>query len=238
MRESRFLCLAVSRRDGGNCIAGVDIDSGEWIRPINARTHGAFGDFDIFVGDGITPDRRILKLLDVLQLHLDRYVGNSVQPENWEIAPGSYEDAYMILRRFDDPKDKELLIARLDRDGPLLHSCSNRIATDDPLLKRGLSHSLSIIRPEKLHWKVAPHPTYANKLRIEADFCFDDDQYCISVTDPIWEARCKRCGRGRHQHSTVAGNADGEIFLTVSLAEVPLHGFHYKLVAGVVTLPA
>jgi len=34
----------------------------------------------------------------------------------------------------------------------------------------------------------------------------------------------------------VAGNAHSQVLLTISLAEKPLNGFHYKLVAGVVNL--
>jgi hypothetical protein len=237
MREVRFLCLAVSRRDGGSCIAGIDLDCGKWIRPVNAKTHGAFGDFEIFVSEVGTQKRGILAPLDVVRLHLDRYVGNNVQPENWETAPASYEDSFPILRRFDGPQDAEILISCLDREGPLLHSYSNRISIDDPLLVRGLSHSLSMIRPEELHWKVAPHPIYPKKMRVEADFRFNGHPYCLVVTDPLWEARCRRFGSGRHPHSTVAGDERGQVLLTISLAEVPLHGYHYKLAAGVAILP-
>jgi hypothetical protein len=238
MHESRFLCLAVSRRDGGNCIAGIDIDSGKWIRPINPKTRGAFADHEIIVADGGTQEHRILTPLDVLNLRLDRLVSDNVQPENWEMAPGSYADAYTVLRRFNGPGDADILISYLDQNGPLLHSYSNRIPADDPLLKRTLSHSLSIIRPEQLHWRVGPHPSYPNRLRVEADFRFDDDPYCLVVTDPIWEEQGRRAGPGRHPHSTIARDPNGQVLLTISLAEVPLHGFHYKLVAGVVCLPA
>ena len=50
MREIRFLCLAVSKREGGVCIAGIDIDSGKWIRPVSTTTHGAldYGQINVF----------------------------------------------------------------------------------------------------------------------------------------------------------------------------------------------
>jgi hypothetical protein len=238
MRELQFLCLAVGRRDGGNCIAGIDLDSGKWIRPVHAKTHGAFADHEIIVVDGGTRKCRVLMPLDVLRLRLDRYVGSNVQPENWEMAPAYCEDAHTILRRFDGPRDQDQLISYLEQGGPLLHSYSDRFSFNDPRLKRRLSHSLSIIRPQILHWKVAPHPTYPNKLRVQAEFRFDDDSYCLVVTDPMWEAQCRRSGAGRHLHSVVEENKNGEVLLTISLAEKPLNGFHYKLVAGVVILPA
>jgi hypothetical protein len=56
------------------------------------------------------------------------------------------------------------------------------------------------------------------------------------VTDPVWEARCHRAGIGKHRHSEVASPENDLVFLTVSLAAIPFHGFHYKLVAGVMEL--
>jgi hypothetical protein len=238
MRKSRFLCLAVSRRDGGNCIAGIDIDSGQWIRPVNAQNRGAFGDFEVFSLDGVTQKRETIAPLDVLELRLDRNTGNNVQPENWEMAPLSYDNPSPLLRRFDSPQDAKVLLSYLDLNGPLLHSYSNRISSADPSLPRGLSHSLSIIGAEQLYWKVTRHPSYANKLRVEAEFRFDDEQYCLVATDPIWEARCRRFGLGRHPHAAIAGNAKTEALLTISLAEKPLNGYHYKLVAAVIHTPA
>ena len=182
--------------------------------------------------------RRILWPLDVLRIRLDKYVGNNIQPENWELESASHDDTYVVLWHFDESQDAEMLVPYLDRNGPLLHSYSDRLSFDEPLFKNKLSHSLSIIRPQQLHWKVTPHPTYANRLRVQAEFRFDDDPYCLVVTDPIWEARCRLSGPGRHPHSAMVGHANGQVFLTISLAEVPKFGYHYKLVAGVVNLPA
>jgi hypothetical protein len=237
MRESQFLCLAVSRRDGGNCIAGIDLDSGKWIRPVHTKNRGALGDHEIVVRDSATKNLRMLATLDVLRLGFERYVGDRVQPENWELAAPSNESTYVVLRRFDGPKDLETLISRLENNAPLLHSYSNKIQAVDLFVSQ-LSHSLSIIRPEMPHWRISPHPRYPNKLRVEADFRFRGDSYCLVVTDPIWEARCAHHRAGRYPHSDLAEDANGNLLLTISLAEVPLNGYHYKLVAGVIQLPA
>jgi hypothetical protein len=238
MPDSTFLCLAVARRAGGNCIAGIDIDSGKWLRPVNAKTHGAFADHETVVVAGPRQELKMLAPLDVLHIHLDKFVGNNVQPENWVMTPGPYEGSYRTVRCFDAHLDTEILNSRLDRNGPLLHTCSDRIAADDALVKRGLKSSLSLIRPEQLYWKVVPHPLYKNKRRVLADFQFDNDSYCLVVTDPDFEARCLRFGFGRYRHSAIAGATTGKLLLTISLAEAPLNGYHYKLAAGVVNLPS
>jgi hypothetical protein len=237
MPDSRFLCLAVARRSGGNCIAGIDIDSGRWIRPVNAKTHGAFADHETIVVVGSSQELKMLAPLDVLQIRLDKFVGNKVQPENWEMIPGPCNGAYKAMRRFDAQVDAEILNSRLDTNGPLLYTYTDKISADDALVKRGLRSSLSLIRPEKLHWKVVTHPTHKNKRRILADFHFDNESYCLVVTDPDWEARCRRFGFGRHSHSEIVGGANEKPMLTISLAEAPLNGYHYKLAAGVLLVP-
>ncbi len=101
MREAKFLCLAVSTRDGGNCIAGIDLDSGEWIRPINPKTSGALSDGELIVLDSSTGKRRFLAPLDVFQIKLEKSAGTNSQPENWETVPASYENPHVILERLD-----------------------------------------------------------------------------------------------------------------------------------------
>ncbi|MGH9600329.1 MAG: dual OB domain-containing protein [Terracidiphilus sp.] len=239
MHELRFLCLAVSRRDGGNCIAGIDLDSGKWIRPVNARTDGALGDHEIIVKDAETQKHRIMEPLDVLQLRVDKYVGDNAQPENWEVAPASYKDAYLVLRRFERQEDKEKLISYLDQKAHLLHSDSESVP-DSEVRSRTLTHSLSLIRPERLYWKVRGSK-YSKRLQVRAVFLSRQIKYDLVLTDPIWETKCTRFDQGRlgsYPHSLIAGEKSAEVLLTISLAGVPLNGFHYKLAAAVIDLPA
>ena len=236
MREVRFLCLAVSRRDGGTCIAGIDIDSGRWIRPINVRTHGAFGYHEIFVVDGETKKFKIMQPLDVVHLRIEKYVGDNCQPENWEVAPASYLEPYPLLRRFGGQEDVNRLIPYLDQTDRLLHGYSASVQESD-VQSHMLTHSLSLTRPDRLYWEVSDHPYHSNKLQVRADFLFDQLPYNLAVTDPVWEGKCRQLGKGRHPHSKILGDATGQVLLTISLAGVPLDGFHYKLVAGVINLP-
>jgi len=83
MRELEFLCLAVSRKMQGYCIAGIDIRSGEWVRPVNAFNFGEFCSREITVSGGGARSSRLMRPLDTVSLHLDRFSGNAGQPENW-----------------------------------------------------------------------------------------------------------------------------------------------------------
>ena len=235
MREIRFLCLAVSRRDGGNCIAGIDLDSGEWIRPVNSKSAGAFGDHELIVLEPDTGKRRFWAPLDVVLLSLEKYAGTNAQPENWEICPPSYENPVSILMRFEGKSCYEKLVSFVDKADRLLHSYGDSVRESDVQLHT-LSHSLSLVQPCELSWKVI-ESRYAGKLQVRADFRFEQTAYSLVLTDPNWEAKIRPFGIGRHPHSKIAGRTSDGVFLTISLAAVPIHGYHYKLVAAVMDFP-
>jgi hypothetical protein len=174
--------------------------------------------------------------LDVLQLKLEKYAGTNAQPENWAITPQSYENPYAVLMRFDQRESLEKLASYLDKADRLLHSYGDSVSESE--VKLGpLSRSLSLVRPRDLNWKIV-ESRYPWKLQVRADFRFEQIPYSLVVTDPNWEARIRTLGVGRYPHSKVMGQTSDEVFLTISLAAVPLHGNHYKLVAGVIVFPA
>ena len=201
---------------------------------MNSKTNGAFGDHELIVLERCTGRRRLLEPLDVFHLKLERYAGINSQPENWEITPPSYEDPITIVMRFDPRTGVERLPSYLDQADKLLHSYGDSVYESDAKL-RALTHSLSLVRPNELHWKVI-ESKYPGKLQIRADFRFNDSAYSLVLTDPVWEAKIRPFGLGRHPHSKITGQRTESVFLTISLAAVPLNGRHYKLAAGVIDL--
>ena len=155
MHECRFLCLAVSRRDGGNCIAGIDLDSGKWIRPVPTKNRGALGDAEIVVKDHKTQKLRIMAPLDVIHLHLDEPVGNNGQPENWTLIRESGREPYPVLCQANDDSPlvtrvKELAYA----NGPfsLIFGTPDRKIPHSAIANEPIPHSLCVIRPKNLIW--------------------------------------------------------------------------------------
>jgi len=236
MYEMQFLCLAASRRDGGSCIAGIDLTSRKWIRPVNARTQGAFADHELIVLDAGTQKRRFIAPLDVLHLTLDKPAGENGQPENWTMKPKPYEDPYVVIRHLDGQEIIGELRNYLDHSDRLLHTYTDSV-TEVDVRSRPLTHSLALIEPDRLHWRISDNRKFSNRAQIRADFYFAKTPYSLVVTDPNWEARCRPLGLGRHPHSTPESAAGEQVLLTVSLAGIPLHGYHYKLVAAVIILP-
>ena len=74
---ARIVCLANSTKHNGRCIAGVDVETGKWIRPVYHNDPAA----------GINYEHRDIggepRLLDIIEMNVDG-VGPPLgfQPEN------------------------------------------------------------------------------------------------------------------------------------------------------------
>lgn len=237
MQERRFLCLAVSRRESGNCIAGIDIDSGEWLRPIHSEDRAAFADSELIVEDNHTHQSRFMAPLDLLTMPLERSAATNSQPENWVVAPVFFQKAPAILRRCTGMRTAQFLLSHANPGELLLNSSRDSLPSNE-LADHRLTHSLSLVHPVDLAWSVSPHAKHPGKLQVRAEFGFGKAVYSLVLTDPAWETRCHQLGIGTHKHAEFVSPESGLVFLTVSLAAVPFHGLHYKLVAGVIELCA
>src|SRR5689334_3056499 len=80
---TRFVCLANSHKEGGRCLAGIELDSGgnhffengrrKWIRPI--CTHTPHGEIPTSLVSG-------LKLLDIVEIEVTGRPEKTYQSEN------------------------------------------------------------------------------------------------------------------------------------------------------------
>lgn len=244
MRESRFLCLAVSRREGGTCIAGIDIDTGEWIRPINARNHGALWDFEVVVKDHRTGKLRTMAVLDLVNLRLGEPEGALAQPENWTLHGSSTAEPFSVLTQAGEVKS---LVARArdlaQDDGPfsLLFGTPDNKVSHNAIAKEPIQRSICLVRPKNLTWVRSTN--FKNKPRVEGHFDFGkrNTRFCLPLTDIVWEPLLL-------QHTQKAPSLDAsdspgmnentELLLTVSLGDhFKETGYHYKLIAGVLLIP-
>ncbi len=119
--QATIVCLANSTKLGSRCVAGVDVEDGEWIRPVGSGDHGAVTRSERTYVDGSEP-----QLLDLIELSLARPTPQPGQPENWRLAPGRWCNVGHLA-----PDDAWVLLEELATDEPLFgsnhRSCS---ATD------------------------------------------------------------------------------------------------------------
>ncbi len=222
--EKRVICLAVSRKYGGYCMAGKEIAEGEpvrWVRPVSPSDSGELPLDLIKFKNGHTPC-----LLDMVDLVLKKPFPHYYQTENyltdrsrpWEKA-GQAEIARLNV--LCDPVDA------LWENG--YHSASgknDRIPLE--IAKEKCASSLVLIQPQNFVLWVISGLTFKRKIR--AEFSYREIAYNLTVTDISVEKACADRPVGRYPVESET------LFLCVSLGE-PFEGFCYKLVAGVIGLP-
>lgn len=83
----RVIILTKSSKYGGYCVAGIDIQNGNWIRLISDddETHGALSDEDIQYENG-----EYCKPLDIVEVQIVRNTPSEYQPENMLIDSDEY----------------------------------------------------------------------------------------------------------------------------------------------------
>jgi hypothetical protein len=228
----------------GYCIAGIDVDSGEWIRPVSPYNYGEFVGREITVEGHRTPSPRLMETFDVIRLRLSKQAGNSGQPENWELDLSSKSLPHAILSQ--GAKDISVLaqirnLTKQSSSSSLLLGTQGKEISHREIQKEPLSRSLCVIRPKGLTWVRTTN--FKNKPRIEGSFDLGERnvRYYLSLTDVPWETKLLAMtvnGQTLDASEVPGIDANFEILLTISLGDLfEKTQCHYKLIAGVLLLP-
>lgn len=222
--EKRIVCLANSRKISGRCVAGKVVDGGrygEWVRPISARPTGEVSEEERRYEDGGDP-----KLLDVIDIPMERASPDEYQQENHVIDAGYYWE------RIGRVTWNDLAVALDHPAGGLWtngHSTGAGLNDRVPEALTGvITSSLVLIQPQDLVvWVGAPGAAFNNpKRKVRAKFRYGGLQYNVVITDPVIER--EYLGRNNGEYPIAAA------YLCVSLGEL-YEGFAYKLVAAIIT---
>jgi len=221
-----IVCMAISRKIGGWCIAGKEISEsicGDWIRPISARPHEEISDEDQRYKDGSLP-----KLLDIISIPMIEPRPVFHQQEN-----------HLIHDRYYWKKEAIFPFSSLEKaldniTGPLwVNGYSGTYGINDRVPEataKQMKSSLSLIRPESFELYVetegADYGTPRKKVR--GLFEFNGQKYKLAVTDRFIE---KEFLKRKEGHYNMAGQAS--CILCVSLGEI-YDGYGYKLIASII----
>ena len=213
----KMICMANSWRPGGRCVAGIDIETGEWIRPVlrdqNAIPEGA----TVFGNHPLEP-------LDVIEMDLaaPKYK-TRFQKENRIIT--SEQWAHVDRVTADD------VLQYCSDNWNVLHSSAKVVKPDVLEIKPPDEWtSLELRRVADVTFE----PDDRKENRWKAMFrtgAISASNYSLSLTDPI---ATERLNEGE--------DLDGEWLLTLSLTEpiaMPQYGLPelcYKLVAAAIPL--
>jgi hypothetical protein len=212
---TRMICLANSIRDGGRCVAGIDLKSGGWIRPVPPGGGGIPTRHVTFSG-------RLLKPLDIVELALkEPQPATRFQRENRVVRGYGW-------RRVGVARLEEVL-RYCDRAVPVLHSASDRV---DPAvlghLPPALWQSLQLIRANPVTFGRDRWDARRWRARFRDRL---GNHYALKVTDPC---ACDRLERGERLNR--------DCLLTISLVKPWTYNPEdkpatcYKLVAAVIEL--
>ena len=225
IKVDRIVCLANSYKHDNRCVAGISLVTKHWVRLIGNTVPGCLTRTEARYQDGTDAS-----ILDVFEVELGEECSSNSHPEDVLISG----NAWQFLRRFDQKSDARLLSSSANKGPTLLNGYGDRVYCRK-FDHKPLENSLELIRPEDLWWWIREDK---GKRKNRAIFRFGHvsrTRYDLPVTDPHWLESLRLLPTGIYPHSFFFGDERPDTCLTVSLSEA-FEGFHYKLVAGVVTL--
>jgi hypothetical protein len=212
----RLICMANSWRDGGRCVAGIDMDSGRWVRPVPSGG-GAIPEAKTILND------KFISPLDVVEMELDEPAFTTrFQCENRQVRSWNWRRAGRVAIR-------DVMIY-CSRSRYVLY---NRVKVVEPAQMESLPPakwtSLQLTQVKNATFQ--PDPRKEKRWQALFSVGWFGTKYCLTVTDPQVTQLLNQGGEIRP-----------ECLLTISLTEpIEFKQYNkpplcYKLVAGVIEL--
>jgi len=206
-----LLILANSRKLGGRCIAGIDLVSKKWVRPVSMADHGELSKEECLISeDGVWRD---IEVLDVVSAPIGKPIESLGQPENCLLL----SDAWSLKGKIPIGEAEKVLDLVCDAEESLLYGTGRSV--DMQSVKSGrVNKSLTLIKVVEPTFYIDESP---KKLRCRLQYSAND--YDLPVTDDSgWVSAAK---------VDPDSFSVGTWFFTVSLGEAYL-GQMWKLIAA------
>ncbi len=227
MSVDRILCLANSYKHDHRCVAGIDLTTKLWVRLIGRHVPGC-----LTVKETCYADGKQAAVLDVFEAEVGENCGTNCHPEDVYVTGKPWR----LIRHISDQRDLERLSGHISKRPSILQGYTDSVSTAR-VIEVPRERSLELIEPEDLWWWIREN---RGKRRNRAVFRVSREsrvRYDLAVTDPPWLDQLNLLPDGIYPHAIFFRNSTPRTLLTVSLSE-SFENFHYKLVAGVVNLPA
>lgn len=201
--------LTKSSKYKGYCVAGIDVNTGEWVRFVsdNEQTHGALSAYDISYAD-----RQICKPLDVVLVEVVGAVPLGHQPENYLINSREYWE------KTGECTLADILAVHPAEVQPYLYGNASPFV--DAAEIDDIGHSLTLVEVSSL--TISQTTNIYGKPKTKASFVYNGKLYTnMSVTDPDF-------------YSVPDGTRYANAHLVISLPDTPLpEDSYYKFVAQI-----
>jgi hypothetical protein len=174
-------------------------------------------------------------LLDIVEVDVTAARPEPHQPENWVLAPRKWK----LVQQLPRAVAMQYLSAALVAGPVLLENRSDRV-DHAALLKQPAKASLALVEPQSIEWHITTSP-FDEKRKTRCRFVLAGCQYDLSITDPRFVPQLDGLPDGIYPKNVAASGLQphDRVVLCVSLGEPFVKTGHcYKLVAGVLVLPA
>ena len=202
--------LTKSYKNGGYCVAGINLDTHSWIRFISndVVTHGAITDSDMQYDT-----LEFCKPFDVVSVPVLRHCPATLQPENYLIDRSKF---WKKLGTIDIGELPE--IYPFDNDTFIFNNTWSYLSLEDTA---GIDHSLVMVRVYdlKINHDYQGSPAYK-----KCSFSYRGNQYnFMSITDPEY----------RNSEPT---KIIGDAILIISIPDAPDNNRFYKCVSKIIPI--
>lgn len=220
--EKEIICLANSIKNHPcRCVAGIDIETGEWIRPVSEKDSGELTESHYTTEQGHDPAP-----LNMLRVYLGEPAPAPSQPENWTLANRDWQ----LIRESPRPKHYQTLVSALE-SGPELFGNTERAVS----LGTEVNNSLALVKPENATLRRKPRRNKGDQPRLQ--FELEDVEYDFPITGPRVKEKIfdivDHAGKNPLDDHIASDNTP---LITVSLGE-EFNGEHWKLVAAIFSIP-
>ena len=214
--------LAVSRMDGGVCVAGVEESSGRWIRPV--KDYGSVLKTDLYDADG-----EVIEPLDLVTFNVIR---RQPSPPHVEDRITAFDRPLEHEERPESDEERRTILASLSEGSP-----------DDVLIRK--TRSLVLVRPDEISM-VSFDPNSFGKYKVRLSFTLSGRAYQGEARSspgyPVTDIRLRNWGRRYGTRKIMTGpqlrqalKVD-EIDLVLGLAR-PMNGAIWPMDVGFHTVP-
>lgn len=220
--EKDIICLANSiKQYPCRCVAGVDIETGEWVRPVSEKDLGELERGHFITADGHNPVP-----LDIIRIYLEGPTPEESQPENWKLADQDWE----LIPGMTASEQFEILNSVLESGPELLGNQERAIQSGNEV-----DASLALIKPENPSLRRKSRHNKKDQPRIK--FELGGVNYNLPITDPIWKGKVLELVDSSDR-SSLNNHLESDCIplLTVSLGS-EYRGEHWKLAAGIIEVP-
>lgn len=220
--KTHFICLANSFKEGGLCMAGIEVKCNEdgksctiirdennalkWIRPvINVN------------GDALPYQLNYIRKADLMEIEISEQCPKYAHSENVLFTHLKF------VRVINLPSES---LNKLCNHSPqyLLHNQEKSVTKD---IYQTEHYSLMLIKPQHPQFRLKASK-YDKHAHIKVNFIYNGILYSdISVTDPIFIDKIK-------EETSILSQYDNRdsLYFTMSLGE-EFQGLHYKIVASI-----